>query len=58
MNTNSVGHRVEIVQPPKPIWKWAPFGDYYALTVHLTQDVSWLARLACRIILGSKWERE
>lgn len=42
---------------PTVKWKWAPFGDFYALTIMLTCDPHWLARWTCRVMLGSKWER-
>lgn len=49
---------VTIIQPPKVIWHWIVFGDESGITFHLQHEVSWLARMTCRVLLRSKWERE
>jgi hypothetical protein len=49
--------RVEFLPTPKALWAWAPFGDFYAITINLTCSPHWLARTMCRILLGSKWKK-
>ena len=42
--------------PPETKWEWQPFGDDW-LKIYLPTEPSWLARLACKLVLGSKWKR-
>jgi len=45
---------IEFAKPPKTVWLWQVFGSE-AFVVHLQQEVSWLARKTCQVMLGSKW---
>ncbi len=45
-----------ILYTPEPLWEWDLFGNEN-IKVNLTKEVSWLARFAFKVVLGSKWNR-